>query len=117
MIHNTVTASNAKEIVLSCVKAINERDLKIARTYVSDDLQFRGAMGTGNGAQAYFEDMEKMKLKYDIKEAFADGDDVCLLYDLRMSGQTICGCSWYHIEDEKITSLVVFDPCPLPEKH
>lgn len=118
MTHNTAIESNAKEIVLSCVKAINEQDFKIARTYVSDDMQFIGVLGTRNGAQAYFEDMEKMKLKYDIKKAFADGDDVCLLYDLSISGQTIFGCGWYHIEDEKITSLkVVFDPRPLLEKH
>lgn len=114
MIRNTAAVSSAREVVLSCVKAINEQDFKIARTFVSDDMQFIGVLGSRNGAQAYFDDMEKMKLKYDIKKVFADGEDVCLFYDLQISGKTISGCGWYHVEDEKITSLkVIFDPRPL----
>lgn len=114
MIRKIATDSSAKEIVLSCVQAINEQDFKIARTFVDDDMQFIGVLGSRDGAQAYFDDMEKMKLKYNVIKAFADGDDVCLLYDLQISGKTIFGCGWYHVEDEKITSLkVIFDPRPL----
>jgi hypothetical protein len=58
--------------------------------------------------------MKKMKLKYDVQKAFVDGDDVCLFYDLRISGHTIFGCGWYHLENDKISSLkVLFDPRPL----
>ena len=73
-------------------------------------------LGSRNGAAAYFSDMEKMKLKYNVKKVFVNGDDVCLLYDLTMSGITIFGCGWYHIEGDKINSLrVVFDPRPVIE--
>lgn len=114
MTRNTILASSAKEIVLSCVQAINEQDFKIARTFMNDDMQFVGVLGSRDGAQAYFEDMEKMKLKYNVKKVIADGDDVCLFYDLQISGKTIFGCGWYHVEDEMITSLkVIFDPRPL----
>jgi len=118
MTRNTAVASSAREIVLSCVQAINEQDFKIARTYVSDDMQFIGVMGSRDGAQAYFDDMEKMKLKYNVRKVFADEQDVCLFYDLLISGKTIFGCGWYHVEEEKITSLkVLFDPRPLLEQH
>lgn len=114
MTRSTAIVSSPKEIVLSCVQAINEQDFKIARTFVDDNMQFIGVLGSRDGAQAYFDDMAKMKLKYKVKKAFADGDDVCLLYDLQISGKTIFGCGWYHVEDEKITSLkVIFDPRPL----
>jgi hypothetical protein len=74
-------------------------------------------LGSRNGATAYFNDMEKMKLKYDVKKSFVSGNDVCLLYDITMSGITIFGCGWYHVQCNKINSLkVVFDPRPVIEQ-
>jgi uncharacterized protein (DUF2147 family) len=55
--------------------------------------------------------MERMRLKYDVKRVFVDGNDVCLFYDLKMSGTTILVSAWYQVQDGKIHSLkVVFDP-------
>jgi len=108
------TAYSAREIVLSCVQALNQEDFKTARNYVTDNMSFVGVLGSRDGADAYFSDMEKMKLKYSIKKVFSSDDDVCLLYDLKISGKTIFGCGWYHVEDGKIESLkVIFDPRPL----
>lgn len=106
--------NNAKKIVLACVGAINNYDYKTARSLVHDDMIFTGVLGSRNGADAYFQDMEKMRLQYDIKKAFADGNDVCLLYDLTMSGTLLFGCGWYKVKEGKIISLrVVFDPRPV----
>jgi len=111
---STQTATDAKEIVLSCIRALNGEDFKTARKYVHDDFSFVGVLGSRDGAEAYFNDMEKMKLKYDIKKAFVDENDVCLLYDLSISGIKIFGCGWYHLEGDMIRSLkVVFDPRPV----
>jgi limonene-1,2-epoxide hydrolase len=106
----------SKETVLSFIKALNEEDFEEARKYVSDDLKFIGVMGTRDGADTYFEDMKKMKFKYNIHKAFADGTDVCLFYDINMSGKKIFSSGWYHVEDNKITWFkVLFDPRPLLE--
>jgi hypothetical protein len=114
--HSDPANNSVKEIVLSCINALNNEDFKTAKSYVSDDMTFEGVLGSRNGADAYFNDMEKMKLKYDIIKAFVDGDDVCLLYNLQMSGLTLFGCGWYHVNDGKINSLkVVFDPRPVLE--
>jgi hypothetical protein len=44
------------------------------------------------------------------------GPDVCLLYDLTMSGKTIFGCGWYEVRQGKVVHLrVVFDPRPFLE--
>ena len=111
-----VAAVNVKQFVLSFIKALNKEDFKAARAYVSDDMKFVGVLGSRDSADAYFKDMERMKLKYHIKKVFADGNDVCLLYDLDMQDRTIFGCGWYHLELDKINSLlVVFDPRPLLE--
>jgi hypothetical protein len=107
---------SAREVVLACVEAINEENFKLARHYVSNDLSFVGVLGSRQGGDAYFSDMERMRLKYDVKKVFADGQDVCLFYDLAISGTTIFVCAWYQVEDGKISSLkVIFDPRPFLE--
>ena len=80
-------------------------------------MKFEGVLGTRDGAEVYITDMRRMKFKYDIKKAFVDEDDVCILYDISMSGPVIFSCGWYHVVGAKINYIrVVFDPRPLLEK-
>lgn len=108
------TTASSKQTVLSFIKALNEEDFEAAREYISDDMKFIGVMGTRDGADTYMKDMEKMKFKYDIKKAFADGSDVCLWYDISMSDHKIFSSGWYHVNHGKIEWFkVLFDPRPL----
>lgn len=119
MISDTATPahSDAATIVLKCVNAINAEDFDTARTCAADNMKFEGVLGSRDGAGAYFDDMRKMKLKYDVIRVFANADDVCLLYDLHMDGMVIFGCGWYHVTDGKIDSLkVLFDPRKVVEQ-
>lgn len=110
----TNTISSAKDVVLSFLKALNESDFKEARNYVHDNLSFVGVLGKRDGADAYFRDMEKMKLKYDIKKVFVDRDDVCVLYDIDMGGTKVFTTGWYKVKQNRIESFrVVFDPRPV----
>ena len=112
------TTGVTRNTVMSFIKHLNDEDFKAARKCVDDDLKFDGVMGSRDGADAYFQDMEKMKFKYHVIKTFADGDDVCLFYDVDMGGTTIFTCGWYRLEHNKIVSLkVVFDPRPLLVQH
>jgi hypothetical protein len=113
-----LSRTSAKEVVMACIKALNAGDFETARTYVNDDMEFDGILGSRHGADAYFQDMQKMRLKYHVRKAFEDGNDVCLLYDLEISGKTIFGCGWYRLAQGKISHLkVVFDPRPLLDQQ
>lgn len=113
----TNTDTLAKDVVNTFLKAMNEEDYRTARSYTTDDFIFIGVMGTRNGADAYFKDMEHMRFKYDIKKMVAEGDDVCVLYDIQMGDKTIFTTGWYTVKDGQITNLIVlFDPRPLLEK-
>ena len=110
------SGEKAKTTVLAFIDAMNKEDFDKARQYVTDDISFMGVLGTRHGAGPYFEDMKKMKFKYDIKKAFADGNDVCLLYDIDMGKATIFSCGWYQLTGGKISTFkVVFDPRPVLE--
>lgn len=111
------TEINAREIVMRFIDALNAEDFKTARMYASDDMKFIGVLGTRDNADAYFNDMEKMKLKYKVQKVFVEDNDVCIFSDLTISGTTIFCCSWYHVNEGRVDMLrVVFDPRPLLEK-
>lgn len=109
-----MTQHQSKDIVLSFIDALNAEDFKKARTFADPEIEFIGVMATVHGAVSYFEQMEKLKFKYDIKKVFADGADVCLWYDINIGGKIIPSAGWYHIENGKVrTFRVLFDPRPV----
>lgn len=103
-----------KETVTAFIKALNNHRYEEARGYVNDTMTFTGVLGARNGADAYFDDMERMRLEYDIRKLFVEGEEACVLYDVTMSGKKIFCCGWYKLQNGKINSLrVVFDPRPV----
>jgi hypothetical protein len=66
------------------------------------------------GAEAYFEEIERLRLKFHIQRIFANHEDVCVLYNIDTSGITVFACGWFQIKDGKVGFLkVTFDPRPL----
>ncbi|HEY2726424.1 MAG TPA: nuclear transport factor 2 family protein [Parafilimonas sp.] len=111
---NDLKTNSAVKIVSTFIDALNREDFETARNCLSDDMKFIGVLGTRDGADVYIADMKKMKLKYDIQKAFSDENDVCLFYDITMSGKKIFSCGWYAVESNKIKLFkVIFDPRPL----
>lgn len=111
---SVATTTNAKETVLAFIKALNDEDFTAARQYLQDDFTFTGVLGSRNGADTYLTDMSRMKFKYTVKKAFADGQDVSLYYDVNMGDKTIFCSGLYELADNKISKfLVIFDPRPL----
>jgi hypothetical protein len=110
--------SEPKDIVLSFLDALNTEDFETVRSLLADDMTFDGVMGKRDGADAYVGDMQKMKFKYELIKAFADGNDVCVLYNIDMGkGDPIYSAGWYTVKYGKIkTFKVVFDPRPLLDK-
>lgn len=112
---NTIE-NQTKDTVLSFLDSINKEDFEKARTFITDDFKFNGVLGSRDNADAYLEDMKKMKFKYEIKKTFSNEKDACVFYDITMTGKKIFCCGWYHLKGDKINSLrVVFDPRPILE--
>lgn len=110
------STKTAKEIVIFFQESLNNRDLKSARSCVSDDFVYTSPLGSYNKAEPYFKHMEQSTLKFYIKKLFTDGNDICVFNDVIAGPVTIVACGWYHVEDQKIRSLqLTYDPRPLIE--
>lgn len=109
---------SAKDIVLDYQRSLGKQDYKAARSYMSDDFSFQGPLATHDKPEGLLKDLEQLHhivKGVDMKKIFAEGDDVCLLYDLITTNPPVNSftCEWYHVKDGKIASIrVVFDARP-----
>ncbi|HXD76545.1 MAG TPA: nuclear transport factor 2 family protein [Puia sp.] len=112
--HDEPAKPASEQLVLDFINALNRERFAEARDMLSDDFQFVGVLGKRDGADAYMDDMKKMKMKYAVKMVFTNGDDIAVLMDLTISGKTVENFAWYHVGEDHLTSLkVLFDPRPL----
>jgi limonene-1,2-epoxide hydrolase len=110
--------SNASKIVSAYQQALGKGDFAAARKLVHDNLLFQGPLDTFHSPEPYFEALKKLHpiiQRIDMKKIFADGNDVCVLYDMvtNTSAGTVFVCEWYQVKGEKIAGVrTVFDARP-----
>src|SRR5690348_5737177 len=115
--------TNAKELVISYLKALNDQDFKAARSHSKDDMTFLAPIASHSSADAYLDGNEQLRSKYgiekvlyEVKKVFVDGDDVCVFFDFTIGSATLFASGWFHVANGKISSIrVVFDPRPIVE--
>jgi ketosteroid isomerase-like protein len=109
--------ADAAEVAEGFFDAWTGKDFDRARTLVHDDVSFQGPIDSFSDADSYLASLRQLTgimLGADKKKVFVDGDDVCVIYDLKTapvpSART---CEWYHVRDGKVASVsVVFDARP-----
>lgn len=104
--------ADPESVVMSYIRALDAQEYEQALGHLDDKVRITGPAGETFGKPLDFIEMlRKYRGKYDVKKAFADGEDVCLLYDLRTTGPTVFMASWYQVRGGKIISVrTVFDP-------
>jgi ketosteroid isomerase-like protein len=111
--------TDTKSIASDCLSAWSSGDLETTRSLLADEVTFTGPLGSTRGADAYIEGikgMVKIVERTVQHEVFAEGDDVCIIYDLvtKTPRASIPTAGWYKVRDGKITSVrAFFDPRPL----
>ena len=103
---------NQKETVLEFIRDLNEQKYPEARGLVTEGFSFQSPVIKIGDPTEYFRQMGELKIKYDVKKAFSDGDDVCVFYDYTIKGMTRFGCGWYKLKDGKIASLRIVSDAP-----
>ena len=118
---NQSAKSSAKETVMEFLQALQRKDFKTVRSYISDNISVLAPgpveVTSFNQAEPFMNYLEHANLPpLEIKKEFADSNDVCLLYEVTYREPvTTFVCGWFHVNDDgKISSLrFVFDPRPL----
>jgi limonene-1,2-epoxide hydrolase len=113
------SAKSAKEIVMEFIEALERKDFKTVRSYISDNISVLAPgpveLTAFNQAEPFATYLEHANLpRLEIKKEFSDSNDVCLLYEMnyREPPVTTFVCGWFHVNDDrKISSLrFVLDP-------
>jgi ketosteroid isomerase-like protein len=113
-----MSGSDASSVVTTYVKAWTSGDFDTTRSTLRDDVAFVGPLGTANGIDECMRGLQGLKQIVESSEqrkVIADGDDVCLIYDLvTTAAGTIPTAGWFQVRDGKIATIrVFFDPRPL----
>lgn len=114
-----MTKSKAHEIVDAYFAAMGKKDFDTIRTLVHDDVTFKGALGTTNGADDYVGGLRQTLANMRAVKRHvisAEGENVFQVYDLVMSEPDVSlpVAQWLRVRDGKIAALqVFFDPRPL----
>jgi limonene-1,2-epoxide hydrolase len=110
--------TTALGVVQRFQQALQSGDKVAARKVLADHFTFRGPFDTFDQPEAYLAALEKLQPlieRIDVKKAFADGNEVCVIYD--MVTKTAVGTSriaeWFQVEGERIAAIqAVFDARP-----
>jgi hypothetical protein len=106
-------SDEAKKVVMSYIKALDEQNYELAGKYLNDNVRIQGPDGESfKRPKEFVEMLSKYQGRYDVKKSFVDESDVCLFYDLKSpETKAVFTSSWYQVNDGKIISIrTVFDP-------
>jgi limonene-1,2-epoxide hydrolase len=120
---NESSAKSAKEIVTEFIQALEQKDWKTVRSHISDNISVL-APGpskpiTFHQAEAYMYYLEHSNYPPpEIKKVIADGNDVCVVYEVILTTPPVTACGLFHVNDDgKIGSVRnVLDPRELFQK-
>jgi hypothetical protein len=109
--------ADSAEVARGFFDAWTGKDFERARSLLHDDVSFEGPIDTFADADSYIASLQQLSgivTGVDEQKVFVDGDDVCVIYDLKTapvpSSRT---CEWYRVRDGKVASVsVVFDARP-----
>ena len=101
-----------REIAEQYLAAWTSKDFETARALLHDDLSFEGPIDTFDDADALLASLKGLAQIVegaDQRRIVADGDEVCVIYDLRTGPVgTAPVAEWYTVHDGRIASIRVF---------
>jgi limonene-1,2-epoxide hydrolase len=112
-------ATDTGTVAATYVEAWTSGDFDTARSTLREDVSFVGPLGTASGIDECMRGLQGMKQMVDaaqVHKTIADGDDVCVIYDLvtHTPAGTIPTAGWFQLRDGRIASIrAFFDARPL----
>jgi hypothetical protein len=110
--------STTADVAEKFIQSIAAGEFEVARQLLDREFSFEGPFDSFSSAEPYLAALQRlhaMVLGVEIRKVFVDGDDACVLYDLKTNGPagTAFICEWMRLRGGKIASVrAVFDARP-----
>ncbi len=108
-------SQNPKEVAVAYIEACSRKDLDAVATLLAPGVRFVGPGNEVTGAPAYLAVLRRLGPVWersDVKRVFADGSDVCVIYDFvtNTPAGAVPIVEWLQIEGAKVASVtLIFD--------
>jgi len=100
-----------KKVVEKYHNALKAGDFDTIRGLLAKNLDFRGPIAAHDNPEGLIKDLQGLaQIVEDLVErkTFVDGQDICVIYDLRTKVGLSPVAEWFHGEDGKINFIRVF---------
>ena len=99
-----------KTVALAYLEAVGQKDFSTFESLLAPDVAFTGPSATLTGVRdvaAAYKRLGPILLRNELKKAFVDGNEVCLIYDFvtNTPGGAVPTMEWIKIEDGKVRSI------------
>ncbi len=106
--------NDPKTIAIACLEAWTRGDFDAAHALVDNDIAFVGPLGEAHGVAAYLKGLHKLEASVASAKrhlAIAEGDRVCVIYDLiTKRGATVQAATYFRVRDGRIVEArAVYD--------
>jgi len=105
-----------RDIALDYIAACARQELDVVASLLSPDIHFIGPNNDTTGATPYLAVLRRLApvwVRSDVKKVFADGPDVCVIYDFvtNTAAGAVPIVEWLKIEGGKIASITLILDC------
>lgn len=105
--------NDPKSIALAYIEACGQRDLDAVAHLLDPDVRFAGPGNALTGAASYLAVLGRLGpiwKRSDVKHTFADGADVCVIYDLvtNTAAGAVPIVEWLKISRGRVASVTLF---------
>ena len=105
--------NDARSIALAYIEACGSKDWGVVERLLAPEVRFTSPGNDVTGATPYLAVLKRLGpiwLRSDVKKVFADGNQVCVVYDFVTDSPAgaVPLVEWLRIEGEQIVSVTLF---------
>jgi hypothetical protein len=106
-------STDRKTLALTYLNAVGKQQYSKVEALLAPDLQFRGPSMTRTSAEEFLGALKRLAaihVRNDVKRVFADGDEICVIYDFvtDTAAGALPTIEWLRFEGDRIRSIDLY---------
>jgi ketosteroid isomerase-like protein len=105
--------NDPKALAIEYLEAVGKKELTRVEELLAPDLKFTGPAMARSTSQEFISALKRLgaiHVRNDVKRVFADGNDVCVIYDFVTDtpAGALPTIEWLHFEEGRIRSIHLY---------